>query len=68
MLHCEANLYESQNNVVALESGKLAVIQGLDSYIVAESDGVLLICKKNEEQRIRQFVERADELYNGRFS
>ena len=68
VLHCEANLYESQNNVVALESGKLALIQGLDGYIVAESDGVLLICKKNEEQRIRQFVERADELYNGRFS
>ena len=68
VLHCEANLYESSHNVVALESGKLAVIQGLDGYIVAESDGVLLICKKNEEQRIRQFVERADELYEGRFS
>ena len=68
VLHCEANLYDAAHNVVALESGKLAVIQGLDGYIVAESDGVLLICKKSEEQRIRQFVERADELYEGRFS
>ena len=68
VLHCEANFYDSSNNVVALEGGKLAVIQGLDDYIVAESDGVLLICKKSEEQHIRQFVERADELYNGRFS
>jgi mannose-1-phosphate guanylyltransferase len=32
------------------------VIQGLDDYIVAENDNVLLICKKSEEQQIRQYV------------
>ena len=34
----------------------MAVIQGLDGYIVAEADKALLICKKEEEQHIRQFV------------
>ncbi|MBK5721095.1 mannose-1-phosphate guanylyltransferase [Dysgonomonas sp. Marseille-P4677] len=48
--------FDSSENVVTLPSGKLAVIQGLDGYIVAEADGVLLICKKEEEQRIKQFV------------
>lgn len=48
--------YDSTKNVVTLPSDRLAVIQGLDGYIVAESDNVLLICKKDEEQRIRQFV------------
>ncbi|MDR0543640.1 MAG: mannose-1-phosphate guanylyltransferase [Dysgonamonadaceae bacterium] len=47
---------ESENNLVTLADGKLAVIQGLDDYIVVESDNVLLICKKSEEQRIKQFV------------
>lgn len=48
--------FDSSENVVTLPSGKLAVIQGLEGYIVAEADNVLLICKKEEEQRIKQFV------------
>jgi mannose-1-phosphate guanylyltransferase len=47
---------ESKDNLVTLADGKLAVIQGLEDYIVVESDNVLLICKKTEEQRIKQFV------------
>jgi mannose-1-phosphate guanylyltransferase len=35
---------------------KLVVIQGLHDFIVVESDGILLICKKEEEQEIRQLV------------
>ncbi|MBQ5819422.1 MAG: mannose-1-phosphate guanylyltransferase, partial [Bacteroides sp.] len=33
-----------------------AVIDGLDGYLVAESNNVLLICKKDEEQAIRKYV------------
>jgi len=51
-----AFLYNSSNCAVNIASGKLAVIQGLDDYIVVESDGILLICKKDEEQRIKDFV------------
>lgn len=46
----------SANNIAALSEEKLAVIQGLDDYIIAESDDILLICKKSDEQRIKQFV------------
>ena len=49
-------LYESKDNIVALPDGQLAVIQGLENYVVAEADNVLLICKKDQEQRIRDFV------------
>jgi mannose-1-phosphate guanylyltransferase len=35
---------------------KLVILQGLDDYIVVESDGILLICKKEDEQQIRTFV------------
>lgn len=55
-LKCNALFYESTNNIVALPQNKLAVIQDLNGYIVAESDNVLLICKQEDEQRIRQFV------------
>lgn len=48
--------FDSSENIVTLPAGKLAVVQGLEGYIIAEADGVLLICKKDEEQRIKQFV------------
>lgn len=55
-LKCDTLFVDSSENIVSLPSGKLAVIQGLDNYIVAETDDILLICKKEEEQRIKQFV------------
>ncbi len=67
-LKCKTMFYESKNNIIALPSEKLAVVQGLDDYIVAESDNVLLICKKDEEQRIRQFVNDVTLSYNGKYN
>ena len=55
-LHCKTLYVESNDNVVAMSDDKLVVIQGLEGYIVAESEKALLICKKEEEQRIKHFV------------
>jgi len=49
--------YDSSNNMVNIDEGKLAVIQGLDDYIVVDKNNTLLICKKEEEQKIKQFVQ-----------
>lgn len=49
-------LYDCKDNIIKLPHGKIAVIQGLEGYIVAQSNNTLLICKKDEEQRIKQFV------------
>lgn len=49
-------LYNSQNCIVNIPDDKLAVLHGLDDYIVVESDKVLLICKKDDEQKIKDFV------------
>jgi mannose-1-phosphate guanylyltransferase len=35
---------------------KLVVLEGLNDYIVVESENVLLVCRKSDEQLIRQFV------------
>ncbi len=55
-LNCKALFFESYGNIVAMSDGKVVVLQGLEDYIVAESDNALLICKKSEEQRIKHFV------------
>ena len=55
-LHSEAHFYEAHGNIVVLEAGKKAIVQGVDDLIIAEEKGALLVCKKAEEQRIKQFV------------
>lgn len=58
----------ARNNVIKLPKGRLAVINGLDGYIVAEHDNVLLICKKQDSSSlIRKYVnevqiQRGDEF------
>ena len=49
-------LYESKGNIVNVPKNKLVVLQGLKDYIVVESDNILLVCKKQDEQEIKQFV------------
>ncbi len=48
--------YDSYNCIVNVPKDKLVVMQGLDDYIVVESDNILLICRKTDEQQIRNFV------------
>lgn len=67
-LHCNASYYDSRGNIVTLPKGHLAVIQGLEDYIVSEANGVLLICKREDEQRIRQFYVDAEINYDGKFN
>jgi mannose-1-phosphate guanylyltransferase len=49
-------LYNSKGNIINVPDDKLVLLQGLENHIVVESDNVLLICKKEEEQRIKEFV------------
>lgn len=67
-LKCKTVFYESEGNVVALPQGKLAVIQDMKGYIVAESDNVLLICKLEDEQKIRQYVNDINVKFDGKYS
>ncbi len=49
-------LYDCKDNIVKMADGKVAVIHGLEGYIIVEAGKSMLICKKEDEQRIKQFV------------
>jgi mannose-1-phosphate guanylyltransferase len=49
-------LYNTENCIVHMPKDKLVVLQGLNDYIVVEEDNTLLVCRKVDEQQIRQFV------------
>lgn len=60
--------YDSFRNVLALDNpNRLVVVEGLEDFIVAESGNVLLICKKDDEQRIKQFLADAQLKFGKEF-
>lgn len=49
-------IYDVNNSIINFPNDKLVVLQGLENFIVVESGNILLVCKKDEEQNIKQFV------------
>lgn len=50
-------LFGCRNCVVHVADEQKVVLEGLDGYIVAEKNGRLLVCRLNEEQRIKEFSQ-----------
>jgi mannose-1-phosphate guanylyltransferase len=49
-------LYDTRNCIIKTPHERLVVINGLENFIVAEYDNVLMICPKDQEQRVKDFV------------
>jgi mannose-1-phosphate guanylyltransferase len=57
VIDSEVMMEDSHQNIIMLPKGKLGVINGLEGFIVAEQDNVLLICKKEDSSAlIRKYV------------
>lgn len=55
-------LYNTTNSIIKTPKDKLVVLNGVDGIIIAEYDGVLLICKKDDEQKVKEFVNEAKRM------
>jgi mannose-1-phosphate guanylyltransferase len=49
-------IYDTKNCIINISGEKIAVLQGLDGYIIAESNDTLMICRREDEQQIKKFV------------
>ncbi len=47
---------DSHNCMVHVPDNKLVLLQGLQDYIIVDSKDVLLICRKEQEQEIKEYV------------
>ena len=57
VIDSDVMLDNAHNNVIKLPADRFAVISGLDGFIVAEEDNVLLICRKEDSSgNIRRLV------------
>lgn len=57
VLNSKAFTYNSEGNIISLPQGKVAVIQGLDDYIIIDSGDVLLIVSREQEQNIKLYLD-----------
>ncbi len=47
---------DAKNCIVHVPDNKLVLLQGLDDFIVVDTKDVLLVCKKEKEQEIKEYV------------
>ena len=57
--HGRVLLSGCSRNVVVMPEGKAAVIKGLEGFLVAERDGVLVICPNNDPKTVRRLADEA---------
>ncbi|MCH5221106.1 MAG: mannose-1-phosphate guanylyltransferase [Muribaculaceae bacterium] len=65
--NCNVLAYNSKGTIFAIRGEKLVVVDGLDDYIVSDADGVLLICPKSREQKIKQMVTDAKVKFGDKY-
>ena len=49
--------YDTEDCIIKTPKHRLVIAEGLKGFIVAEHDNVLLICRKDQEQKVKEFVE-----------
>lgn len=49
--------YDTRNSLIFIPNEKVAIVSGLKDYIVVDTDDVLMICPRREEQNIKSFIE-----------
>ena len=48
--------FDARNCIIQTPEEKLTVVHDLDGYLITEHENVLLICRKDEEKKFREFV------------
>ncbi|MDA3865647.1 MAG: sugar phosphate nucleotidyltransferase [Salinivirgaceae bacterium] len=59
--------YDANNCIVRTLNNKVTVIEGLKDYVVVEEENALLICRKQNEQRIKEFVKDVSKKFGDQY-
>lgn len=60
-------VYDGSDNMVHVQDDRLVVLQGLDDYIVVSTEDALLVCRKQDEQKIKGIVSGLTEELGDRY-
>lgn len=60
-------VFDTHNSVIQAPDKKLILVQGLEDYIIVDTDDVLMICKKEKEQEIKDYVSEVKRTKGEKF-
>jgi len=60
-------LFETVRSMVHVPDNKLVVLQGIEDFIVVDTKDVLLICKKEREQEVRDYLAEVKKNFGEKF-
>ncbi len=55
------HLFNAKNNIINSKSNKIVLINGLEDYIIVDSEEVLMILSKKDEQELKHFVAKIEQ-------
>lgn len=62
-----AVVIDATNNMLHSSTNKLILLQGIDNFIVVDTPDVLMICHKDKEQEIKNYVAEIKKLKGDKF-
>ncbi len=68
IIHSNTLLDNCKDNIIIIPEGKLAVIQDLEGYLIAAHENAILICKKDDQDAIRKFVNDVEMKFGEKYS
>ena len=63
----QIDVKDTHNSIIHINDDKIAVIRGLDNFIVVDQGNALLIYPKDQEQEIKEVVKRMNEAFGNSF-
>lgn len=61
IVNAKTLMLKSNGNMIRTQKDKKVIVQGLNNYIIVETEDTLLICPKSDEQNIKQISKDAEE-------
>lgn len=56
IVNAKTILSDTSGNMIRTTDNKIVVVEGLKDFIIVETDGVLMICPKEKEQKVKQYL------------
>ncbi|WP_231490747.1 mannose-1-phosphate guanylyltransferase [Pedobacter sp. Leaf170] len=60
-------MFDSSNCMVNVPKDKLVILNGLHDFIIVESNNTLMICPRDEEQKVKEFVAEVKSRFGNKY-
>lgn len=63
----QVHMFDTKNCLIHLPKDKVVLLDGIQDTIIVESDGMLMVLRKDKEQELKKYLQRMEETNQGLF-